>query len=229
MTARRLPLPRRHPRDIASAQDGVTIVEFALIAPALMVLLLGALDVGHTLYMQSVLQGTVQKAARDGSLESAAGTVTTQRDAIDTMVRDQLLTLNRAATVKFNRRFYKTFSDAAAAKAEEFTDSAVGSPFRDGKCNNYESFVDANNNGRFDRDGGDSADRAGARDNVVYTVTIQYDRMFPIDRLIGGNGLTTLSAATVLSNQPYGDQSSTGTPTVAQCGLGAPNVEAPSP
>jgi|GEM_PF-113789 len=215
-------------RRLTRAQDGTTILEFGLISPALIVLLFGALDIGHTLYMQSVLQGALQKAARDGTMETAAGTGSTTRDAIDNAVRTQLGLLNKTATITITRRFYKTFSKAAAAQAETFTDSAVGSLYRDGKCNNSETYIDANNNGVFDRDGGDSIDRAGARDNVVYTVRVSYPRLFPLDRFIGGRGTTTLMGSTVLANQPFGDQEKYDAPTTDTCGVGTPNLDAPS-
>jgi hypothetical protein len=175
-------------------------------------MILGALDIGHTLYMQGTLQGTVQKAARDGSLESASGSTAATRDALDTVVRNQLQTLHRAATVTFDRRFYRSFSEAALARAETFTDTNA-----DTRCNNGEAFEDRNNNGVRDLDGADSVNNAGARDNVVYTVTISYPRLFPLDRMVGGSGTVRLSAATVLSNQPYGDQGSYGSPTVGHC------------
>lgn len=225
---RALPALPRFARRLRAAQNGATILEFGLIAPMLCVMLIGSLDVGHTLYMQGVLQGAVQKAARDGTLEQASGNSTTARDTADRWVSDQLKTLNRTATVSVTRRFYKTFAKAAAAQAETFTDSAVGSSFRDGKCNNGEPYVDANNNNRFDRDGGDSVDNAGARDNVVYTVNIKYPRMFPLDKLVGGSGTTSLTATTVMSNQPYGDQNQYTTALVRNCGVGTPNVDAPT-
>jgi len=214
---------------LARAQDGVTILEFGLIAPMLFMMLFGAFDVAHTLYMQSVLQGAVQKAARDGTLETASGNASTPRDAIDARVTSQLLQLNRAATIDIQRRFYKTFSKAAAAQAEIFYDSELPSPYHDGKCNNNELFEDRNSNGRFDRDGGDSVDHAGARDNLVYTVTISYPRMFPLDKFIGGSGTTKLAASTVLSNQPYGDQTQYGPPTEGHCGtVQPPGTEDPA-
>src|SRR3546814_7855992 len=54
--------------------SGNTIVEFAFVGPVLVLLLMGTLDVGHTLYMQAVLQGVMQKAARDSALESGSAT-----------------------------------------------------------------------------------------------------------------------------------------------------------
>src|SRR3546814_1678686 len=65
--------------------SGNTIVEFAFVGPVLVLLLMGTLDVGHTLYMQAVLQGVMQKAARDSALES--GSATAQQAALDTQDR----------------------------------------------------------------------------------------------------------------------------------------------
>ena len=48
--------------------DGVTVVEFALITPVLLTLLLGAFDIGYSLYARGVLQGAIKKAARDSGL-----------------------------------------------------------------------------------------------------------------------------------------------------------------
>ncbi len=142
--------------------------------------------------------------------------MTTQRDAIDLVVKNQILPLNRKATVTITRRFYRTFTKASQATAETFNDSTSGT-YANGICDNNETFTDLNNNGVRDTDGGDSINRAGARDNVVYTVTVSYKRLFPIHMFIGGSPTTTLTASTVLANQPYGDQSSYDAPTEGHC------------
>lgn len=212
MNAHRALSLSRRVKALREDQRGTTILEFGLIAPSLIIMLMGAFDVGHTLYMQSVLQGAVQKAARDGTLQQSAGSDDAARYAIDTIVRHQVKTLQNQASVTITRRFYRTFSDAAAATAETFTDTD-----HDGICNHGEPFVDRNNNGVRDTDGADSVDHAGARDNVVYSVSMSYPRMFPIDKLIGGSGTTKLTATTVLANQPYGNQASYGAATVGHC------------
>ena len=212
-----LPCARSRPvRDLSGSEDGVTIIEFALLLPAFLVMLLGALDVGHTLYMQSVVQGTVQKAARDGTLETSAGNISTPRDLIDEVIISQIKQLHNHAEVTISRRFYRTFTDAAAAQAEPFTDSSSG-PNANGICDAGETYLDNNNNGTWDADGGNAVNAAGARDNVVFSVAVTYPRLFPIDKLIGGNGSTEVIATTVLANQPYGDQGTDGTPTVRNC------------
>ena len=58
-------------------------VEFAIIAPTLMVVMTGLGDFAHASYVKSVLQGAVHKAARDGTLETAS----TNLGAIDQKVR----------------------------------------------------------------------------------------------------------------------------------------------
>ena len=192
MTARLAHLP--------SDRRGVTAVEFGIIAPVMCLLLAGAFDMAHSLYMTSVLQGIVQKTARDGSLES--GTAATQQQKLDNRVREQVLALANKATVTVDRRFYRTFSDAAAAKEEKYTDTD-----KDGLCDNGEPYTDTNNNNVWDADGGDEGE-GGAKDRVVYTVTVSYHRLLPIYSFVGLGDTQTITARTVLQNQPYSNQGS---------------------
>lgn len=197
---------------LTRSDEGATLTEFGLIAPVLCLMLIGSLEIGHRLYMQGVLEGAVQKAARDGTLEVASGNASTPRDALDDMVRGQLVHLHKAADIDFSRRFFRTFTEAAAQEAEEIIDD-------DGNliCDPGESFLDANHNDTWDADGGDDVARAGARDNVIYTVTVSYPNMFPLHRFIGGSDTTTLTASTVLANQPYGDQQTYDPPVPVEC------------
>lgn len=203
----------RNALPLARNERGTAAMEFGLIFPAFAMLMLGALDVGHTLYMNSVLQGAMQKAARDSALET--GTATATQTAIDNAVQGQVLNLVNNATVTFSRRTYKTFSSAASANMESFTDSTSG-PNANGVCDAGEPYVDTNNNSAWDKDGGD-AGQGGAKDVTVYKVTVSYPHMFPLYRLIGGSSTQTVTGQTVLANQPYGAQSSYGTPTVRNC------------
>ena len=49
----------------------------------------------------------------------------------------------------------------------------------------------------------------GARDAVLYTVTVSYPRAFPLMHLIGLPETVTSRSQTVLRNQPYGSQDQT--------------------
>jgi Flp pilus assembly protein TadG len=196
-------------RSLRDDPSGVTVVEFALVAPVLCLVLLGAFDVSHTLYARAALQGIVQKTARDSTLESSA--VAEQQAALDTKVKDQVTALANNATITISRRFYRSFSEAAAARAEVFTDTNSN-----GRCDAGEPFEDVNRNNVWDPDGAD-AGQGGAKDATLYTVTMSYPRFFPVYKLVGGSDTTRISASTVLRNQPYGEQGSYGPPPVRNC------------
>jgi Flp pilus assembly protein TadG len=198
--------PRRFCRALGRDQKGATVVEFAIVAPVMGLVLLGAFDVGHTLYMRSVLQGIVQKVARDSTLES--GLAVDQQTILDTRVRTQVQALANNATVTFSRKYYRSFTNAAASQFEPYTDTN-----HNGTCNAGEPYQDNNNNGVWDATGGNTGS-GGAKDAVLYTVTVSYPRFFPIYDFIGGSHTTTITGSTVLRNQPYGDQA---VPTVRNC------------
>ncbi|MDT8758045.1 pilus assembly protein [Sphingomonas psychrotolerans] len=188
---------------------GSAAVEFAIVAPVMALLLLGGLDIGHTLYMRATLQGALQKAARDSTLES--GAAQTRQEALDRKITDQAKALANNAEVKITRRYYRTFEKAAAAAAEIWTD--VNS---NGRCDAGEPYQDANQNGKWDADGGNGG-QGGAKDATLYTVTVSYPRMFPLNNFIGGSDRTEVKASTVLRNQPYADQGVYGDPTEEHC------------
>ncbi len=182
---------------IASLHDdrrGAALVEFALVAPVFLTLLLGAFEFGHMAYVQAILQGAVQDAGRDAGLESGRDSTA----SIDARVLGQLRNIAPKGAIVSSRKNYQTFSDVG--KPEDFTD-ANGNAVYDGD----ECFMDANGNASWD------ADRAqggigGADDVAVYTATLTYKRVVPLWKFMGWNEQNTISATTTLRNQPFGDQ-----------------------
>jgi Flp pilus assembly protein TadG len=196
----RVPLPRA----LAGDRRGATIVEFAIVAPVLGMLLLGVFDIAHTLYMRAALQGVVQKAARDLTLES--GLVAENQDKLDKKVKAQVKELANNGTVTITRQYYRSYEHAAASRFEPWTDTN-----NNGTCDGPqgstpgEPYEDTNNNNRWDATGGNLS-QGGAKDAVLYTASISYPRFFPMYNLIGGSRTTKVTASTILRNQPYGDQ-----------------------
>jgi hypothetical protein len=158
------------------------------------------------MYTNSILQGAIQKAARDSTIEGAASS----SDAIDARVEAAVRVVSPDATLTYARMSYTNFSDMGVA--EEFTDSLP--PAADGICNDGEPFEDANGNGTWDSNRGSANSMGSARDAVLYTVSISYPRMFPVAGLIGASNTTSTQVSTVLRNQPYGVQAA---PTVGNC------------
>ena len=185
---------------LPAARDGAAIVEFALIAPVMLMTLLGLFDVGHSIYTRAMLLGAIEKAARDSSIEAAT------TGALDTRVRDVVTGMQPGATLTFHRTAYSNFSDVS--QAEDYTESNAN-----GTCDAGEPFEDANGNGLWDADRGTSG-QGGARDAVLYEVTVAYKRLLPVYKFIPGQTDTvTIHAVSVLRNQPYAlqnDVASTG-------------------
>lgn len=174
---------------------GVTAVEFALVTPVFLMLLLGAFEFGQAVYIRGVLQGAVQDAGRDAGLESGVSTV----DAIDTLVRQQVAAIAPRGSVLTTRKNYRSFLDVG--KPEDFTDANGNQAYDLGEC-----FTDANGNERWDADRSQSG-QGGADDVVVYTATLTYKRIVPLYNFMGWSDTGSASATTVLRNQPYADQS----------------------
>jgi Flp pilus assembly protein TadG len=179
-------------------QRGATMVEFAMVAPVLLMTMLGIFDMGHNIYTAILLEGSIQEAARDSSIEGAAG----RESAIDAAVTTAVLRIAPKARLSFSRKAYTNFTDVG--EPEDYTDVD-----RNGMCDNGDPFEDANGNERWD------ADRAivgfgGARDAVLYTVSVRYPRAFPIGNMIGLDPEVSSQATTVLRNQPFGAQETRG-------------------
>lgn len=190
-------------------QAGISVTEFGLISPAIVVMLLGTMDAGHTLYMRTVVDGAIQDVARDSSLED--GQILAKQEAVNERITRQIRNLNSHANVDITRRYYRNFTDAYNAEAEEFTDTN-----NNGTCDNGELFIDANLNETWDADGADEG-QGQARDVAIVTVTVTYDRLFPMANLIGLPEQVTIGANTVLANQPWAEQQQYGAAQTRNC------------
>lgn len=182
-------------RRLRKDEEGATLTEFGFVAPVLIVMIMGIFDMAHSQYTSALMNGAIQEAGRDLTLETAGS----QASNIDQRVIDAVSNVApNTATVTLEKLSHFDFSDIG--ESEEFTDEDG-----DGICNNNEVFVDANENGQWDADRG-QAGIGGARDAVLYTAVVTYPRLFPMAGLAGLPENVTLRASTVLRNQPYDEQ-----------------------
>lgn len=191
---------------------GATLVEFAMVAPTLLVVIMGLLDMSYRLYAKAMLEGSVQKAARDSTLE--AGASAAANAALDKVVIDNFKEVNGTVTdgnFVFRRRNFADFTKAG--KMEQSTGPGGrcappvgGVPF---------TWFDENNNNVVD-DGGVGG-QGGANDAVLYTVSVNYRAIFPVQALFGASPTQTITATTVLRNQPYNSQQARAPGTTRNC------------
>lgn len=181
---------------IARDRRGATIIEFALLAPVLLLLLMGLFDLCYRSYAQSILTGALQAAARKGALEGNATTAASQ--AIDEAVIQQVRPVAPNLTWISKRLHYRNYD---GVEAEVFDDDNSNDRHDPGEC-----FTDTNGNGLWDSDPG-ATGQGGANDITVYTVEITYPRLFPLTGLMGWSSDQTITASSALKNQPYDTQS----------------------
>lgn len=180
-------LLRRLRRD----RRGTAILEFALTAPVFLLLLVGLFDYTWQMYGNQVLQGAVAKAARAATLEANAG----DQSALDNAVRERVLVVFKNANVTFSRKSYESFDEIG--DPEPYTDKNKNGQYDPGEC-----FEDMNGNSSWDPDRGKSGN-GGAEDVVLYTAKMKFKRILPLWAMMGFPNESTLSATTVLRNQPY--------------------------
>lgn len=175
---------------------GVTIIEFAILAPVMMILLMGLGDMLYQIYAQAILDGELQKAARDSGIEGNG----VNTAAIDAKVQTRIKQIAPQAIFVTTRKAYDTFSEVAP---EPIFDTNGNNKLDPGEC-----FTDENGNGVWDQDPG-IAGQGGASAVTVYQMTATYPRIFPVASLLGWSKTQTISATTLLKNQPYATQTTT--------------------
>ena len=185
--------PTRRRLKLSWDRRGATAIEFALVVPLLVTTIMAIFDIGHTMYLRSVLYGAMQKAGRDNTLETGSA----QMSAIDTRVRSAIMPILTGGSLTVTRRSTRSFT--AAGGAEPFTDGNANSIRDAGEC-----FDDENGNGIWDSSAGTTGG-GGTNDIVTYQATVVINHIFPMPRLLGWAPTQTLKASTVLRNQPYGD------------------------
>lgn len=190
MTRRRL-----SPR-LGHDQRGVTVVEFAMILPVLCLLLLGLFDLGYRSYAASVVQGALHEAGRMATVGNVNMT------QIDARVRARLSDFaGPRATVTVATE--STYDFASVRRSEKLLIDNPPTGYNQGDC-----WEEVTGNTTHDTNRGRGG-QGGADDIVRYEVTLTYPRIVPIAGFIGWSDTETITANTVLRNQPYAGRART--------------------
>jgi Flp pilus assembly protein TadG len=180
-------------RTLAGDRRGAAIVEAAFIAPMLIMILMVFFDFLYNFEAASKLEGTIQQAARMATIGDKT------ESQVDDFIRNQLTQFNSGATITINKSNYYQFSNVS--KSEKLvTDSAPLGVWNTGDC-----YEDLNNNGKWDTVAGRSG-LGGSDDILFYRVQMSYPRVVPLYGFLGWSNTQTLSANTIMRNQPYAVQ-----------------------
>jgi hypothetical protein len=188
---------------IARDARGATVVEFAIIAPVLVLMLVGGFDLAHQSYIRSILQGALNDAARRAAVEDpqfeAAGDRLEER--VQAVVKAQVDPITPDATITVTQSNYFDFSDIGnPEKLMTDVDGDGQYDETDGDC-----FADLNENGEYDTDTGRDG-IGGANDVVFYEATLSMPRLVPLHNFLSISENYSLGASTAIRNQPYATQ-----------------------
>ena len=185
-------------RALSCNQSGTYTVEFALGFPILAMLLLGGFDLGYQTLKQANLNGAVRDAARD-AITKSAGCSQDRSDLIEAAIRKSMAPYNvDENSLTIEARSYAS-GFGSVGKPEPLTLDVNGN----GLYDPGDSFLDINGDGQWSEDQGKSGDLGGPGDVVLYRAELKTETLFLKLPLLGGKEFMTLSASTVVRNEPY--------------------------
>ena len=191
-------------RRIRRDESGATIVEFAIILVPMVILLMGGIELGYNSYVRSVLQGSLNDAARRAAVEAPAinASGSTVEEKVENLIRGTVRKVSPNATVNVTQQSYFDFSNIGNPE-KLMTDHNGNGQFdaADGDC-----WEDANGNGQFDTDAGKTG-QGGAEDVVHYVADVSAPRLFPLHAFIPTiNPTIEFELQAAVRNQPFGQQ-----------------------
>jgi len=177
------------------AEDGVTALEFAIVAPVLMMLVFSIIEFSLIMMVYNVMESSTSISSRLGK----TGFVTegqTREQTILTSIMARAGNLIRQENLTVTSKFYKQFDQIN--DPEPFIDANHNGNFDVG-----ENYTDVNGNSQWDADMGASG-YGSANDVVVYSVSYPWPISTPIMReFIGTDGNFIITTHAVVKNEPY--------------------------
>lgn len=174
---------------------GVTAVEFAFIAPVLCLIVMGIVEVAMIMFAQTVMESAIFQASRTGKtgyVESGQ----TQQETIEAAINRMAGLIMDTNQITLTSKYYDNFSNVE--QAEPFVDLDG-----DGVRDEAENYTDTNMNGQYDEDTYGVSGTGSASQIVLYTATYPWAINTPLVSQFFNNGTVTITARTVIRNEPY--------------------------
>lgn len=184
-------------RRLWRAEDGVSAIEFAIIAPVLMLLMFGIVEFATIMLLANIMENATSISSRLGKTGYAASGKS-REETIRDSVAERAGNLIDPSKLEITSRYYEQFDQIG--DAEPWNDANTNGIPETGEYN------DINGNGQWDSDMG-LAGYGDAEDIVVYTIRYPWGVMTPIMRevIADDNGDFQLTAHAVVKNEPFDD------------------------
>lgn len=181
-------------RHFLKNNQGTTIIEFAVIAPLLFLLLAGIMELGLIMFTNSALEGATNIGSRIGKTG-----FTTGGQSRENYIRNEIRRLTggflNPAQLDISILSYSSFSNIGQPEPCILPPTAP-CPGAAGI-----NFVDVNGNGMFDQDQGRTS-AGGSGSVVLYRTSYPWRLFTPImSTLLGTDGVYTITAVAAVRNE----------------------------
>lgn len=180
---------------LRSRCEGTTAIEFAIVAPALFLLIIGALEVSLMMFTGNILEGATAIGSRIGKTGYTSGGLP-REEYIRTRINELSGGFLDPNLLQIDILSYHNFSNIGQPEPCLTPTCGKGAANVD--------FTDINGNGAWDQDQGQvSAGGAGAI--VLYRVRYPWTLFTPLLRQFMGdeNGVFNISAVATVRNEPF--------------------------
>lgn len=175
---------------------GGALAEFAIVAPFVILLLFGTINIGFMMFIMNALEAGVREASRYG-VTGQTQSGSNRADSIKSVLFNSLTTYSGGIiNTSLVTITVKAYSDLASiGQPEPFVDAAGTGKYVVG-----DPFTDINKNGVWDADQGAVGSFGLSGQAVLYKVSYPWDTLFPI---FGTNSKIVLSAQTPIINESF--------------------------
>lgn len=187
---------------LVRARRGVAAVEFAVLAPAMFALIMGAIELAHIAVLRSTLEGAVGEAARVAAVRLDL-TEDEREAAMVALIRQRMseYPIAPGGQLTIETKVYHAFGSAMNEPYEDTNQNGV----YDGPLNGTpgEPFDDRNLNGVRDVAIQSEGKLGGVGDVVGYTASFPARLYFSLLEVpFGAVGGITVAASTMVRNEP---------------------------
>ncbi|MCF8474807.1 MAG: pilus assembly protein [Emcibacter sp.] len=184
-------------KTICRKEDGVAIVEYALVLPVFFAMTVGMFEMGHIYMVNAALEGAVTDSSRTAMTGALPNGYDTRASYIESLVRSSLASVGVTTGITISMKVYDSFANIG--KAEPYVDQDGNEQYDVGEC-----FTDVNNNAFWDMDMGSTG--LGGEENIMIMkvdVNLPYMTSF-MKTVMNGVDHIELSASTAIRNEPFG-------------------------
>lgn len=172
---------------------GVTAIEFAFIAPVLLMVIMGTMEIALMMYAQNMMEGSAFLGSRTGKTGYVEEGMTQEETILQT-INNRAGILLDTDNINITSKSYSEFGDVG--QPEPFVDTN-----ENGVRDYGENYTDINGDGEYSEDMG--VEGYGlAVEITMYTITYDWPIFSPLLQPFFGAS-KTLTATTVVKNEPY--------------------------